>query len=133
MTSLTIGNVGLISQAKATGNKQEPEQERLEEKDNKLKIISCVIMPFVADPDENLHVFLRSNRIKYHVSDEMTLLWPYGRVIETSAGFNGEFHRTGDGFMSLMFLGKERDDVLKLMSRIVEQNIEIEFKNNKLQ
>jgi hypothetical protein len=133
MTTHTIGNVGQISQARATGNKQEPKQERLEEKDTKLKIISCVIMPFVADPDENLHVFLRSNHIKYHVSDEMTLLWPYGRVIETSAGFNGEFHRTDDEFMSLMFLGKERDDVLKLMSRIVEQNIEIEFKNNKLQ
>jgi hypothetical protein len=32
-----------------------------------------------------------------------------------------------------MYLGKERDDVLKMMSRIVEQNIEIELKNNKLQ
>ena len=130
MTSLKIGTVGQISQAKATAtmNKQEQEQERLEEKDDKLKIISCVIMPIVADPDENLHAFLRSNRIKYKVSDEMTILWPYGRVIETSAGFSGEFHRTDDGFMSLMYLGKERDDVLKLMSRLVEQNIEIEIK-----
>ena len=125
MTTYTIGNVGQISKAKIRHEeiKKEPIQERLED-----KIISCRITPFTSDPDENLHIFLRSNNIKYYVSDEMSPLWPYGRVIITSAGFNGEFYRNDDGFMSLMFLGKEKDEALKLMSRLVEQNIEIDKK-----
>ena len=127
MSIHTIGSIGEISH-NVTRIKKEPKQERFEEKDTPLNIIACKITPFISDPEENLHIFLRFNNIKYQISDEMKPLWPYGRVIITSAGFNGEFRRDNDEFMSLLFLGKEKNDALKIMSRIVEQNIEI---NNK--
>jgi hypothetical protein len=130
MTSIKIGNLGEISKALTRGIKKEKEevQERLEEK---LKQISCVITPFLSDPEENLHIFLRFNNIKYKISEEMTILWPYGRVIETSAGYSGEFRTFSDESMSLMYLGKEIDDAIKIMSRIVDKDIEIENKKKK--
>jgi len=133
MNSHTIGSVGQLSKVKANkvvadvANK-EPKQEeaRFEDKDTKLNIISCKITPFTPDPDQNLHIFLQLNNIKYTISDAMTDLWPYGRVIRTSTGFHGEFFRKNDGFMSLMYLGEKREEAIKLMSRLVEQNIVIE-------
>ena len=129
MAAIKIGSLGDISKALASGIKEEKEevQERLEEKSN----ICCVITPFLSDPEENLHIFLRFNRIKYKISEELTILWPYGRVIETSAGYSGEFRTFSDESMSLMYLGKEIDDAIKIMSRIVDKDIEIENKKKK--
>ena len=58
----------------------------------------------------------------------MTNLWPYGRVILTNTGFHGEFYRQCDDFMSLMYLGKTREEVVNLMYRLVNQNIDIDSK-----
>jgi hypothetical protein len=61
----------------------------------------------------------------------MTILWPYGRIIETTAGYSGEFFIIGDECMSLIYLGKEIDDVIKNMSRIVDKDLEIENRKEK--
>ena len=143
--NINIGSVGQLSQAKtnkevqlsqAKTNKEvqlsqakiNKEVTRFEEKEvTTLSLISCKITPFTPNPDQNLHIFLRVNNIKYTISEAMTDLWPYGRVIRTSTGFHGEFFRKNDDLMSLMFLGKEREDAIHLMYRIVSQNIAIDM------
>lgn len=90
--------------------------------------LSCKITPFHHNPHINLKIFLDANNIKYTISEAMTNLWPYGRVILTNTGFHGEFYRQCDDFMSLMYLGKTREEVVNLMYRLVNQNIDIDSK-----
>lgn len=137
MSGCEIGRMGHLSLAKTVINedvkKQEPEQEatRLEEKDTTtlpVYHLSCKITPYNHNPQLNLKIFLDTNKIKYTISDAMTELWPYGRVIKTSTGFHGEFYKKNDDFMSLMYLGKTREEVINLMYRLVNQNIALDLK-----
>ena len=130
MNRTTIGRMGQLSQSKIVLKTKEPKQQevkRFEEKEDTLNIISCKIPMYNTNTTINLHIFLCTNNIKYTISDYMTALWPYGRVIRTSTGFHGEFFRKNDDFMSLMYLGEKREEVIELMSRLVEQNIAIDM------
>ena len=131
MNSNIIGSVGQLSRTKAVTNKgKEPKQEatRFEEKEaTTLSLISCKITPYNPNTDLNLKIFLNTNNIKYTISDALTELWPYGRVIKTSTGFHGEFFRKNDDYMSLMYLGKTREEAINLMYRLVNQNIAIDM------
>jgi hypothetical protein len=113
-----------------TNKGKEPKLEatRFEEKEaTTLSIISCKITTYNPNPDLNLKIFLNTNNIKYTISDAMTELWPYGRVIKTSTGFHGEFFRKNDDYMSLMYLGKTREEAINLMYRLVNQNIALDM------
>jgi len=131
MNSNIIGSMGQLSRAKVVTDKgKEPKQEatRFEEKEaTTLSLISCKITPYNPNTDLNLKIFLNTNNIKYTISDALTELWPYGRVIKTSTGFHGEFFRKNDDFMSLMYLGKTREEAINLMYRLVNQNIAIDM------
>ena len=127
MESIKIGEVGQLSQNKVINKETQQEATRFEEKDTPLSIIACKITMYNPNHDKNLHIFLCANNIKYTISDAMTDLWPYGRVIKTSTGYHGEFYRKNDEFRSLMYLGKKRNEVIRLMYRIVSQNIYIDM------
>lgn len=144
MESCKIGSLGPLSLSKAVikgdvikveveiKTDQEP---RFEDKDTLPvyiypKHLSCKIplsnpnpLQINSPPHDDLISFLASNKIKYTMSATLSALWPYGRVITTSTGFHGEFHRKNDYFMSLMFLGKTEEDAINLMYRLVNQNV----------
>lgn len=138
MSKCEIGSLGRLSLTKAVINedvkKQEPKQEaqRLEEKDtttSPLYHLSCKITTYNHNPLTNIKIFLNANNIKCTISDAMNEVWPYGTVIITSTGFHGEFYKKDDDFMSLMYLGKTREEAINLMYRLVNQNIALDFKN----
>lgn len=72
---------------------------------------------------DDLKSFLQSYNIFYKTTTVMSALWPYRRVIVNPSGYHGEFHNRYKEFTSLIFLGKEENDALKLMLCLVEQNI----------
>lgn len=54
----------------------------------------------------------------------LTDIWAYGRVFETTSGYRGEFFTPNDANVSLIHLGNETG-ALKMMQRLTEQHMYI--------
>ena len=56
----------------------------------------------------------------WFLSQELSDIWPYGRVFETTSGFHGEFIAPGNGRLSLIFLGQDLVQTLLTMKNIFQ-------------
>ena len=56
---------------------------------------------------------------------DLSNIWPYGRVFETSSGYHGEFFTPNDPDVSLIHLGDNEQDANKMMQRLTEQHMYI--------
>ena len=62
----------------------------------------------------------------WFLSQELSDIWPYGRVFETTSGFHGEFMAPGNGRLSLIFLGQDLVQTLLTMKNIFQQALYIQ-------
>ena len=62
----------------------------------------------------------------WFLSQELSDIWPYGRVFETTSGFHGEFIAPGNGRLSLIFLGQDLVQTLLTMKNIFQQALYIQ-------
>ena len=61
----------------------------------------------------------------WFVRIDLTDVWPYGRVFETTSGFHGEFFTLNDPKVSLIHLGNNERDALSRMRRLTDQHMYI--------
>jgi len=60
---------------------------------------------------------------------DLSEVWPYGRVFETTSGFHGEFIAPSNKRLSLVFLGDKLVQALKTMKNIGQQTLYIRSLN----
>lgn len=56
---------------------------------------------------------------------DLSDIWVYGRIFETTSGFHGEFFTPNDSIISLIHLGYNEKEALKMMQRLTEQHMYI--------
>lgn len=56
---------------------------------------------------------------------DLSDIWVYGRIFETTSGFQGEFFTPNDSTISLIHLGYNEKEALKMMQRLTEQHMYI--------
>ena len=61
----------------------------------------------------------------WYVRTNLTDIWAYGRVFETTSGYRGEFFTPNDANVSLIHLGNNETEALKMMQRLTEQHMYI--------
>ena len=61
----------------------------------------------------------------WFVRIDLTDVWPYGRVFETTSGFHGEFFTPNDPKVSLLHLGNNESEALNMMRRLTNQHMYI--------
>ena len=62
----------------------------------------------------------------WFLSQDLSDIWPYGRVFETTSGFHGEFIAPGNGRLSLIFLEQDQVQTLLTMKNIFQQALYIQ-------
>ena len=62
----------------------------------------------------------------WFLSQDLSDIWPYGRVFETTSGFHGEFIAPDNGRLSLIFLGQDQVQTLLTMKNIFQQALYIQ-------
>ena len=62
----------------------------------------------------------------WFLSQDLSDIWPYGRVFETTSGFHGEFIAPGNGRLSLIFLGQDQVQTLLTMKNVFQQALYIQ-------
>ena len=58
----------------------------------------------------------------FTINHFLTQAWYYGRVFNTSSGIHGEFHSPDEKILSLLYLGSDEEQALKMMKNITQQN-----------
>jgi len=56
---------------------------------------------------------------------DLSDIWPFGRVFESSSGLHGEFLTPDEMILSLVHLGTNDDQALKMMQKITQQTMYI--------
>jgi len=56
---------------------------------------------------------------------DLSKVWPFGRVFESSSGFHGEFITPQTMMLALVYLGTNAVQALKMMQKLTQQTMYI--------
>ena len=75
--------------------------------------------------DETFFTFLRKQFLQARIDEELSNIWPYGRVFITSSGYHGEYFEAGTLILSIIHLGSDEVTAIREMKRITEEHMYI--------
>jgi len=78
-------------------------------------------------PDEDVMLLFLTQHFPYpwYMRRDLSDVWPFGRVFESSSGLHGEFLTPQTMMLSLVHLGTNDVQALKMMEKITQETMYI--------
>ena len=90
-------------------------------------LLACHIRLDAPCPGEDITLLFLKKQFPYPWYERPNLsdIWPYGRVFETSSGLHGEFFTPDQMVLSLLYLGHDDVTAIQMMQKITQQTMYI--------
>ena len=89
--------------------------------------LACKIRLDEPHPGEDTTLVYLHNQFPHSCYERLDLSrsWIYGRIFETTSGYHGEFFTPENKMLSLIHLGDNEAETLRMMQRITQQHMYI--------
>ena len=75
--------------------------------------------------DETLGFFIKQFPFPWYIRTDLTDLWTYGQVLESTSGYHGEFFTPDEPTVSLIHLGNNKKEAVRMMKHLTQQHMHI--------